>query len=306
MKFYSPMNNLNDDYISVIVAIANDSLHAIDSLTKLQQFLRQNFKNYELILVDNCSQDGSISLVKNNFTNISVIELSYVHTIHEALAAGIDLAVGDFIFEIENLDTVDPAGMHQIFVKAKSGCDFVFLLSNHKSFRSKLFYRTLGFIIHNNKFLEYSTTIATIASRRGLNKLSDTGNRVIHRKVAYSLSGLNIGLIYSHLSSKNKRRLINDISLTIDTFIYYTNVMSRLSVAVSFIFLTISAFFVLYSIYSYLTKSTVEGWASLSLISSFGFFGMFLMIAIVTKYLDHILHGISKNKSYIYSNITRL
>ena len=300
------MNNLNDDYISVVININNNVLRLIDSLSNLQIFLSDNFKNYEIILVDNCSRDNCIGLIKANFSNIFIIELSSTHTINESLAAGVDLAVGDFVFEIENIDTIDPKGLYEIFTIAKTGYDFVFLLSKYNSFRSRLFYRTLSIIFQNNNFSKYSTTIATIASRRGLNKISDIGNRVIHRKVAYSLAGLNVGLFYSELTNKNKRVLSDDISLTIDTFIYYTNVMSKISIGVSLIFLSISAFFILFSLYSYLTKSTVEGWASLSLISSLGFFGIFLMISIITKYLDHILHGISKNKSYIYSNITRL
>lgn len=300
------INNLNDDYVSVVTVNNNGAIYLVDSVRKLQHFLEANFKNYELLIVDNFSTDDSVSLLKANIANITIIELSSTHNIQEALTAGVDLAVGDFIFEVESVEKIDPLGMHKIFHMAKTGYDFVFLLSSKKNLKTRLFYRALSAVFANNRYSEYTSTIATVASRRGINKISDTGDRVIHRKVAYSLSGLKIGLIDSAIAMSSKRNILKDISLSLNTFIYYTNIMSAVSMAVSLFFLGISTFFILYSIYSYFSKNTVEGWASLILLSSFGFFGLFLMISIITKYLDQILHSSTKNKSYIYTSITKV
>ena len=300
------MINLIDDYISIVVVINHSNMLLIDYLKKLVSDFSAQFTNFELLVVDNCNNQKFTNIIKESIKGITLIELSRAHSTQEALTAGVDLAIGDFVYEIENLDAIDFNELMDIYSECKNGNDFVFLLHKITGYKSKIFYKILGFIIKDKKYSKFTSTVATIASRRGLNKIADIGNRIIHRKVAYSLSGLNIGFKYSNSQHFYKRGLGGDLSLMIDTFIYYTNVMYKISAWISIFFLSATSAFIFYSVYSFLTKSTVEGWASLSLISSFGFFGIFLMITITIKYLDQIIYISTNHKSYIYRDVIKL
>ena len=54
---------MENNLFSVIITTHNSS-HYIDRTIK--SVIKQNFKNYEIILVDDCSDDRTIDLVKKN------------------------------------------------------------------------------------------------------------------------------------------------------------------------------------------------------------------------------------------------
>ncbi len=58
---------MENNLFSVIITTHNSS-HYIDRTIK--SVIKQNFKNYEIILVDDCSDDRTIDLVKKNYSNI--------------------------------------------------------------------------------------------------------------------------------------------------------------------------------------------------------------------------------------------
>ena len=58
---------MENKLFSVIITTYNSS-HYIDKTIK--SVTKQNFKDYEIILVDDCSDDGTIDLVKKNYSNI--------------------------------------------------------------------------------------------------------------------------------------------------------------------------------------------------------------------------------------------
>ena len=47
-----------------IIITSHNARHYIDKT--IRSITKQNFKNYEIILVDDCSNDGTIDLVKKN------------------------------------------------------------------------------------------------------------------------------------------------------------------------------------------------------------------------------------------------
>lgn len=62
------------DYtVSVIIVNFNGKEHLKESLSSV---LRQSYKNMEVILVDNCSRDGSAEYVQKNFPEVKVIKNS--------------------------------------------------------------------------------------------------------------------------------------------------------------------------------------------------------------------------------------
>ena len=58
------------EYISIIITNYNKEKYIVKSL---QSITNQNYKNYEIILFDDCSTDNSINLIKK-FKNVRLIK----------------------------------------------------------------------------------------------------------------------------------------------------------------------------------------------------------------------------------------
>ena len=64
---------------------------------------------------------------------------------------------------------------------------------------------------------------------------------------------------------------------------------------------------IIYTLFIYLGKhKPIEGWTTIMLLLSGGFSGLFLLIAIMIKYLSLILEIVFKKKSYIQEKIEKI
>ena len=91
------INNLTNDLplVSIIIPHFNGEDILVECLQSLNE---SNYSNLEIIIVDNCSADSSISVAKKKFSNIKVI---YSH-VNKGYAGGCNLgaksAKGDYFF----------------------------------------------------------------------------------------------------------------------------------------------------------------------------------------------------------------
>jgi len=85
--------------ISVIILTYNrvkDTLEILGSLEK------QNYEDFEIILVDNDSSDGTVQKVKENFPTVNCIEIKYNAGVPGGRNVGIKNARGDYLIFIDN------------------------------------------------------------------------------------------------------------------------------------------------------------------------------------------------------------
>lgn len=73
----------------------------------LKSLKKQTFKNFETIVIDNGSSDGSIEFVQRFFPNIKIITLDKNYGFAKAVNEGIKKAEGDYIILINNDTEVD-------------------------------------------------------------------------------------------------------------------------------------------------------------------------------------------------------
>lgn len=73
----------------------------------LPSLIRQTFKDFEVIVVDNGSVDGSVEYVKDNFPKFRLIELSQNLGFAPAVNIGINKAKGEYLILINNDTEVD-------------------------------------------------------------------------------------------------------------------------------------------------------------------------------------------------------
>lgn len=90
---------------SVIIPHWNGREHLDICLTALR---RQTFSDFEVILVDNGSSDGSQAYVRENYPEVRLLELGYNRGFTGACNAGYEAAQGHYILLLNNDTEADP------------------------------------------------------------------------------------------------------------------------------------------------------------------------------------------------------
>ena len=98
------MINKENNFISAVIYLQKDETNIDRFLNMLYSVLEANFKKYEIICVSNYFDERTIKQLKQfkdiyEKVNISFIRLDKNQGLEECMNAGIDLAIGDFVFE---------------------------------------------------------------------------------------------------------------------------------------------------------------------------------------------------------------
>ena len=300
------IKNLEHNYISVIIVVNDEKKNIIEKINKVNGVLKNNFKNSEILIVDNTSKKISFESLKESKINHTIIKLPIKHGNQSALNAGIAMAIGDYMVEIEDISfDIDYNQIVDLYKKSQEGNDFVFLTPKQSKWSSKIFYKILNKSFKNMFEADISSSVMTLSSRRGQNKIAEVGKRIINRNVAYILSGLKSSSIITDIKYKNKRSFSSNLMLMFDTLIYYTDVVMLFSQQLSFIFFILFGLGAVYSIVQKLFFDIVKGWASIFTLTSLGFFGIFFILSIIIRYLHHILRNSLNSKDYIFGSIEK-
>jgi len=163
------------NFISVIVYIHNHEYYVEEFFAGIVDLLELYFEKFEIIFVNDESKDGSKQTIKqlsSNYNNLtlSIIDLSFYHGLETAILAGVDIAIGDFIFEFDS-PIVDYSfyEVMSIYNKALEGYDIVSASPDKKEkMFSHIFYQLFQRFSSNNLRL-YSETFRVL-SRRAVNR----------------------------------------------------------------------------------------------------------------------------------------
>ena len=310
MKFYNMeekmIRNLEQNYISVVLVVNEENKEIITKIQNINKILKNNFKNSEIVIVDNTSKNSSLESLNTLDFKHTEIKLPIKHRTQQALNAGTAIAIGDYILEIEDISfDIDYNKIMEMYKKSQEGYDFVFLTPKKLRKSSKIFYNILNKYFKNSFNEDISSSVMTLSSRRGQNKVAEVGKRIINRNVAYVLSGLKSSYIVVDMDYKNNRGFSENLMLMFDTLIYYTDAIMLFTQRLAFGFFVLFGLGVIYSIITKIVKETVEGWASLFIILSLGFFGIFFILSIIIRYLHHILQNSLNSKDYIYRSVNK-
>ena len=300
------MKNLEQNYISVVLVVNDKDYDIINKIDSISNLLKDNFKGSEIVIVDNTIRNLELNELSEKNIRYTLIKLPIKHRTQQALNAGTAMSIGDYIVEIEDVSfDIDYSKIMELYKKSQEGYDFVFLVPRKSKFTSQIFYKTLNKYFKNIFNEDISSSVMTLSSRRGQNKVSEVGKRVINRNVAYILSGLKSSSIVADIDYKNKRSFSENMMLMFDTLIYYTDAVMLITQKIAFLFLFLFGIGIVYSFILRIFFNTIEGWASLFVVLSLGFFGIFSILSIVVRYLHHILQNSLNSKDYVYRSIDK-
>ena len=132
------MENKEKNFVSAVIYVHNAERRIEKFLSMIIGIMEDNFAHSEIICVNDCSDDASVDVIKKvsdtaKTTSISVVNMSFFHGLELAMDAGMDLAIGDFVFEFDNtiLD-FEPEMIMKIYRHSLTGYDIVSASPNRK------------------------------------------------------------------------------------------------------------------------------------------------------------------------------
>lgn len=107
--------------VSVIMPVFNAAATVQRSLESLAV---QSFRDFEVVIVDDCSTDATIDVI-NRFSSNSVLDLHIVHLdrnggVASARNAGLDAAKGDYVYFMDADDWLEKDALEDLFSKIDS------------------------------------------------------------------------------------------------------------------------------------------------------------------------------------------
>lgn len=310
------MKNKEKNFVSAVVYVDNDEKNIKNFLEKLDNVLDKNFLRYEIICVNDCSTDNTteeIKKVKYNkqSASLTIINMSYFQGKELSMNAGVDLAIGDFIYEFDSIIIdYDLNVIMDVYKKSLEGFDIVNASSSQKRNKmSKLFYKIFNSFANNQYKIDTETF--RILSRRAINRIHSMNKTIPYRKAVYANCGLKMTTITYNTVLTAKRKIDKKQKKerrhnAIDTLILFTDISYKFSVVMTIIMMLITVGIAIYTIIVFLSSNPVQGWTTMMLFLSFGFCGIFAILIIVIKYLSLIVDLIFKKSKYIIESIDKI
>lgn len=308
--------NLNKEknFISAVIYVFNAVDTVYDFLKKIDTVLSEKFEKVELICVNDASCDDGIDEIKKyaDETNsvLTVLNMSFHQGLELSMNAGVDLAIGDFVYEFESTILTYPEKLlGEIYDKALQGYDIVAASpKTNRNIASQLFYR----IYNKNSNAQYplQTEAFGLISRRALNRVRAMSQTIAYRKAVYANCGLRKTVIEYELlqampqaTPSQKRDYWNT---AVDALILYTNLAFRCTMTFSFLMMFAMFGMVVYTLIIYFRGIPIAGWSSTILFLSFAFFGVFAVLTAIIKYLSILLKLNYNRLNYVIESINKL
>lgn len=297
-------------FLSVVFVVRNQSAGLEKTLSDAAAVISSIVGDYELIVVDNASDDDSISVLKtltgeSGQANLQVYALTQEVDADTASWVGLENALGDFVVVIDPLAD-DIRFVPKMLDQAVSGADVVFANNAQKSVQS-LAYRGANIVFHSlyNRFngvhLAKEAPQYRILSKRVINFILQHPHPAMSYRHLPATGGFaRAYLNYSSAPQASKpKRLGESIDRGMRLLVSTTRAPMRLVTSLSLFGAVANLVYCVYVLaVGILETDVAPGWISLSLQQS----GMFFLISLVLLVLgEYILNMASlSNEGPLY------
>ena len=297
-------------FLSIVFVVRNQSAGIEKILSDAAAVIASIVGDYELIVVDNASDDDSISVLKSltgesGHANLQVYALTQEVDADTASWVGLENALGDFVVVVDPLAD-DISFVPKMLDQAVSGADVVFANNAQKNVQS-LAYRGANIVFHSlyNRFngvhLAKEAPQYRILSKRVINFiLQHPQPAMTYRHLPATGGFARAYLNYSSAPQASKpKRLGESIDRGMRLLVSTTRAPMRLVTSLSLFGAVANLVYCVYVLaVGILETDVAPGWISLSLQQS----GMFFLISLVLLVLgEYILNMASlSNEGPLY------
>jgi glycosyltransferase involved in cell wall biosynthesis len=299
-----------DLFVSVVAPLHNDADIIVGYVDDTMRMLAEHYENYELVLVDDGSRDGTVERATDllqRYSCVRLIRLSRRFGQEIAISAGLDSVIGDFVV-VMLPDSDPPDQVPAMIERSRQGTGIVFGIRRTRAGEpiwlragASLFYTVCNRWLDLN--LPRNSTHFRVLSRQALNAVIRTQDRTRYLRTLSAFVGYgNQGFEYEPVQRRTPARtksVVESIDLAISIVVSNSTRPLRL---ITWLALLISAFHLLYMFYIvgiYLFKpGFAEGWVTLSMQSAVAFFFLFLTLTFLSEYLGRLLGEVKDGPLY--------
>ena len=287
-------------FLSVVLVFRNQEKHLDKIIQNTTHLLTSLVKDYELIVVDNASNDGSINLLKtftqpSGYPNLQVYALAKEVDSDTGSWIGLENAIGDFIVVVDPL--IDDINfLPEMLEKAVEGVEVVFANNQqkpHQAISYKIVSEAFNFIYKTFHGIHLTKEAPNyrLLSRAVVNFILQQPQPSITYRHLPVTGGFNrINIKYSAKPMKLNYKefwggIDRGLRLLVSSSLTPMRLASVLSLFGAIFNLIYSCYVVLVGIFN---TGVADGWLSMSLQQSSMFFLISLVLFILSEYILHI------------------
>ena len=299
-----------DLFVSIVVPLFDDADILDGFIDEVARLLKENYKNYEMIFVDDDSRDHTRSLFEERRKTIDCLRyfrLSRRFGLEVAIACGLEQAIGDVVVVLR--PECDPPALIPEFVEQVQSCRGI-VVGTRNLFKKRSRPYRLAYNIYYGicKLLlerpqTYCSTHFMALTRTALNGLLRIKDTYRYLRVLSMYAGYKVKTLkYRQIQRRKPERHRNPLTLIDDcASMIVSNSLRplRLAGAVAAITSLLNfAYLGSVVVIRYLLRGIQPGWASTSFQNATMFGLLFLVVAVVCEYLARLLEEVKVRPLY--------
>ena len=301
------MNTKEKNFVSAVVYLHNDGDRAVAFCRAVASELDAHFAQYELVVVDDACTDDTVARLREwgreQTAPLTILHMSLFHGLEDAMNAGLDAAIGDYVYEFDSTELCYPASLiFEAYRTALTGSDIVSVCPRTVRGGSSLFYKL--FNANSPSAYQLRTDAFRLVTRRAINRVHASSAHLPYRKAAYAASGLKMTDLEfdGQLTVKGSGRF----NLAVDSLALYTDFGFKASMTITLCMLALALAELVYTLIIFATGHPVAGWTTTMFVITVGFAGLFAVLTIVVKYLCLLLNLNFRQQKYLVESIEKL
>lgn len=298
--------------LSVVVSCYNEELALRQFYAETAKVLKSLSWDYELIFVNDGSQDGSIGILKELVAGdekVKVVDFSRNFGHEAAMIAGMDYSSGDGIVCMDADLQHPPECLPGIIAKLDEGYDVINMVRTKnesagwfKNFAGAAFYRLIN-ILSDVKFEPNASDFFAVSKKAA--KVLKTNYR---EKVRF-LRGYvqNIGFKRTTIEYEARNRVAGEskysikklITFSMNTIMCFSNLPLKLGIYAGGFAGVLGIIMMIYTIWSWAEVGTPSGYATTIVLICFMFAILFLIVGIIGNYIAILFAELKDRPIYI-------
>ena len=298
--------------LSVVVSCYNEELALRQFYAETAKVLKSLSWDYELIFVNDGSQDGSIGILKElaaGDEKVKVVDFSRNFGHEAAMIAGMDYSTGDGIICMDADLQHPPECIPKIIEKFDAGYEVINMVRTKnesagwfKNFAGAAFYRLIN-ILSDVKFEPNASDFFAVSKKAA--KVLKTNYR---EKVRF-LRGYvqNIGFKRTTIEYEARNRVAGEskysikklITFSMNTIMCFSNLPLKLGIYAGGFAGVLGIIMMIYTIWSWAEVGTPSGYATTIVLICFMFAILFLIVGIIGNYIAILFAELKDRPIYI-------
>lgn len=291
----------NHKFVSVVIRCRNAEHRIPRFLAAVDEYFDARFDAYEIVVVNDASSDQSTSVVKTVAPTlhcpVSVVELAHFHGVEAAMVAGLDRAMGDFVFEFDDTYMDYPFEvLDRMYESAVNGFDVVAAAPDRLGWSLRSFYVVCNWFSGIQPPLGYERL--RVSSRRALDAMLHQRERIRDRQVLYRYTGYRYLRLDYPADRSAGHRPRTSLRFALDVFFSFTDAGVRIARALFLFFTAVAVVAILLGIIAFINNRETPWQLIVTSIIAVAFAGVFFVLAVLGEYVARILAEVRSRPIY--------